>query len=347
MGGVMGLGRRTAVWVVGAVVAVGLVTGPGPVQAQEPDLQQAAAIVRPAVVRISYSVVETDLFGRQRRATSVGSGIIFDRRGYIVTNAHVVEEAPGPVTVNLLDGRTLEGAVVGVDRYTDVAVVKVTAANLPVAAWGDSSSLVSGTPVMVIGHTPLLDRPYDGRPGVVLGLDGETILISGSIHRDLIRSSIEIYPGDSGGALIDSAGQIVGMNVMRRRDDPNSQWSDFLHIPSNRVQTIANLLVVHGKIARPFFGVSASTLTPQSAARLGLRHSRGAYIESLDPVGPAGSAGMVEGDTIISIEGMAVRSRDELQLAIDRLLPGQIVSVDVIHANGVGVTLIVTVGERP
>lgn len=340
-------GRRAVQWLVGAVLAVGLAGPPSPIQAQSPDLEQAATVVRPAVVRITYVVVETDLFGRQRRSTSVGSGIIFDRRGYIVTNAHVVEGSQGPVSVELIDGRRFEGNVVGIDRYTDVAVVRISGTNLPVATWGDSSSLVPGQPVVVIGHTPLLDRPYDGRPGVVLGLDGSTILISGSIHRDLIRTSIEIYPGDSGGALVDGSGQVVGMNVMRRRDDPSAAWSDFLHIPSNRVQTIANLLVVNGKISRPFFGVTATTLTPQVAARLGLRHSRGAYIEALDRTGPAGQAGLVEGDTIVAVEGIAIRSRDDLQLAIDRLLPGQVVTVEVIHADGAAEAILLTVGERP
>lgn len=339
--------RRATQWLVGAALALGMVASPGAVEAQSPELEQAAAVVRPAVVRITYAVIETDQLGRQRRATSVGSGIIFDRRGYIATNAHVVERAPGPVTVDLIDGRRLEGVVVGMDRYTDVAVVQVAAPNLPVATWGDSSALVAGQPVVVIGHTPLLDRPYDGRAGVVLGLDGATILISGSIHRDLIRTSIAIYPGDSGGALLDAAGRVIGMNVMRRRDDPAGEWNEFLHIPSNRVQTIANLLVMNGKIARPFFGVNASTLTPQVAARLGLGHSRGAYIEALDPAGPAAQAGLVEGDTIIAVEGMSVRSRDELQLAIDRLLPGQVVTVDVIRSSGALETMIVTVGERP
>jgi serine protease Do len=137
------------------------------------------------------------------------------------------------------------------------------------------------------------------------------------------------------------------MNVMRRRDDPAGEWNEFLHIPSNRVQTIANLLVMNGKISRPFLGVNVSTLTPQVAARLGLRHSRGAYIEALDPAGPAGQAGLVEGDTIVAVEGMPVRSRDDLQLAIDRLLPGQVVTVDVIRSTGALEPITVTVGERP
>ncbi|MCS6800568.1 MAG: trypsin-like peptidase domain-containing protein [Chloroflexota bacterium] len=343
----MSWGRRFAQWLVGAALATGVLVAPLPVHAQGPELEQAAATVRPAVVRISYVVFETDPLGRVRRSTSVGSGIIFDRRGYIATNAHVVERSSGTVTVDLIDGRRLEGVVIGMDRYTDVAVVQVSAPDLPVAKWGDSSSLVPGQPVVVIGHTPLLDRPYEGRPGVVLGLDGSTIMISGSVHRELIRSSIELYPGDSGGALLDAAGNVVGMNVMRRRDDPSGTWNEFLHIPSNRVQTIANLLVLHGKIARPFLGVYVSTLTPQGASRLGLRHSRGAYIEALVPAGPAGRAGLVEGDTIIAIEGMPVRSREDLQLALDRLLPGQTVTVEVIRSNGMPEAILVTVGERP
>ncbi|GIW10595.1 MAG: serine protease [Dehalococcoidia bacterium] len=334
-------------WLVGLVASVAVLAPPGVARAQAPDLQQAAAQVRPAVVRITYSILETDLFGRERRSTSVGSGIIFDRRGYIVTNAHVVEGAPGPLTVELLDGRVLTGEVVGVDRYTDVAVLRVNAQGLPVARWGDSSLVTPGEPVVVIGYTPVLDRPYEGRPGMILGLDGETILISGSIHRDLIRSSVPIYPGDSGGALVDGTGAVIGMNVMRRREDPSAQWSEFLHIPSNRVQTIANLLLLTGKISRPFLGVSATSLTPPVAARLGLHHNRGAYLEAVDPNGPAGRAGLVAGDTIISIEGTPVRNRDDLQLAIDRLLPGQLVLVEVIHSDGSGAVLAVVVGERP
>jgi serine protease Do len=326
---------------------VAVVAAPQTSYAQSPELDTANATVRPAIVRISYTFATTDQFGRQRQSTATGPGIIFDRGGLIVTNAHVVEDAPGAVNVDMLDGRRLQGNVVGVDRYTDVAVVRVNAAGLPIARLGDSSQIVAGQPVSVIGHTPLLDRPWEGRHGVVLGLDGQTILLSGSIHRDLVRSSIAIYPGDSGGALVDATGAVIGMNVMRRRDNPNEQWSDFLHIPSNRVITIANLLAVNGKISRPFFGVSAATLTPNTAARLGLRHSRGAYIESLDPNGPSGRAGMVPGDTIVAVEGIAVRSVDELQLAIDRLLPGQVVGVDVIHEDGSTVTLVVTVGERP
>ncbi len=323
----------------------GLVLAPAGAHAQQATID-AAAIARPAVVRITYNFRSVDENGDAALYTALGSGMILDQRGYIVTNNHVVEDAQGPMRVDLPDGRRFSANLVGRDAYTDIAVIKIPAGNLPSVTFADSSAVRPGQHAIAIGYSPDIEDPTAGRHGEVVGLDGETMVYGGTIFRGLIRTNIAIYPGDSGGALIDDQGRVIGMNVLRRREVRNGPWTDFLHIPSNRVVTIANLLIANGQISRPFLGVVVVANSRSLAEDYQLPAVPGVIVMQLTPNGPAMQGGVLEGDIITSVNGEPVTSVEDLSLAIDLLVPGQEVPVTVVHRDGSRGTLQVIIGER-
>ncbi|MCS7002374.1 MAG: S1C family serine protease, partial [Dehalococcoidia bacterium] len=303
------------------------------------------AAVRQAVVRITYTFSTTDALGRSRSAQSTGSGIIYSQQGLLVTNEHVVDDAPGPVTVELLDGRVFLGTVVGKDTFSDVAVVRIPGGALPVARFADSDTLRVGQPVIALGHSPLIPRPTDGRPGRILALDGQSFFARGAQHRNLIVTDAPIFEGDSGGPLIDLSGAVIGMNVLRLRDRVTREF-EYMHIPSNRVMAVANAIVATGRVSRPFMGVSASEVTPDLAAIYGLPVARGILVTDVIPGTGAAAAGLRPGDVIIAVDGVAVATRNQLQAVIDTLTPGQTVVVTLATPLGPRQTPL-TIGERP
>jgi S1-C subfamily serine protease len=310
-----------------------------------------AGIARPAVVRISYHFITTDRRGQQVAVEESGSGMILNGNGFIVTNQHVVEDTTEVtdhlVTVELLDGRSFKADVVGADEESDVAVIKIPAGEYPTVEFADSGSVFAGEPVIAIGHTPLIDNPTLGRAGSVLGTNGQMLFPGGAQHHDLVRTNISIYPGDSGGALIDADGHVVGMNVIRLPDYQSGKYIEGMHIPANRVRSVAETLIAYGKVSRPDFGVSASiAVTPQLAQTYALASQSGVLIQQVRRNGPAFTAGVRVGDIITALDGVPLLSPEQLNATVSSWAVGQVVTVDGVHSDGTAFEVQATVGER-
>lgn len=310
-----------------------------------------AGVARPAVVKISYKFVTTDRRGQQVAVEESGSGMILNNNGFIVTNQHVVEDSEEVtdhlVTVELLDGRTFKASVIGADEESDVAVIKIPAGEYPIVQFADSGTVLAGQPVIAIGHTPFIDNPTLGRLGSVLGTNGQMLFPGGAQHHDLVRTNISIYPGDSGGALIDGDGRVVGMNVIRLPDYQSGKFIEGMHIPANRVRAVADVLIAYGKVSRPDFGVSASiSVTPALAQTYGLASNQGVLVQQVRRAGPAALAGIRVGDIIIAIDGVPMGSSEQLNDTVNTWAPGQVVTIDGVRSTGAPFQVQATIGER-
>ena len=222
---------------------------------------QAAKKVSPAVVGITTKVYNRDMFNRKVLVgEGVGSGVIFDKAGYIVTNNHVVGPAK-TVIVSLADGQSTEGTVVGRDEKTDLAVVKIKMDNLPVAEFGDSDSLQVGEPAIAIGNPLGLEFQGTVTVGVISSLN-RTIGAEGQSMK-LIQTDAAINPGNSGGALVDADGKVIGINSAKISKE-GVEGLGFA-IPINAARPILQDLIKNGKVVRPYLGLYG--LDPQMAAR--------------------------------------------------------------------------------
>ena len=226
---------------------------------------QAAKKVSPAVVGITTKVYNRDMFNRKVLVgEGVGSGVIFDKAGYIVTNNHVVGTAK-TVIVSLADGQSTEGTVVGRDEKTDLAVVKIKMDNLPVAEFGDSDSLQVGEPAIAIGNPLGLEFQGTVTVGVISSLN-RTIGAEGQSMK-LIQTDAAINPGNSGGALVDADGKVIGINSAKISKE-GVEGLGFA-IPINAARPILQDLIKNGKVVRPYLGLYG--LDQQMAARFGMK----------------------------------------------------------------------------
>ena len=226
---------------------------------------RAAKKVSPAVVGITTKVYDRDIFNRRVLVgEGVGSGIIFDKAGYIATNQHVVGNSK-TVIVSLADGQSTEGTVVGRDEKTDLAVVKINVDNLPVAEFGDSDALQVGEPAIAIGNPLGLEFQGTVTAGVIssmnrtLGAEGQSM--------KLIQTDAAINPGNSGGALVDADGKVIGINSAKISKE-GVEGLGFA-IPINAARPILDALIKNGKVVRPYLGLYG--LDQQMAARFGMK----------------------------------------------------------------------------
>jgi Do/DeqQ family serine protease len=276
-----------------------------------------------------------------RRGT--GSGFIINNNGQILTNAHVVAGATN-VTVTLKDGRTVKGKVKGIDRVTDVAIVEVAEKNLPSIQLGDSEKLKPGEWAIAIGNPLGLDNTVTA--GIISATGRSSADIGASDKRvNYIQTDAAINPGNSGGPLLNSAGQVIGMNTAILR---GAQGLGFA-IPINTAQRIAKQLIATGKVDHPFLGVQMVNLTPELKekinsdpnAKINIDTDKGALIGRVVAKSPAAKAGMRAGDVIQSVNGKAVQTSNEVQQAVDTTQIGTSVRVQV-RRNNQNVTLDVT-----
>ena len=268
-----------------------------------------------------------------------GSGVILDDKGHIVTNHHVVAGAAELVVV-LPGGEDLPARVVGVDPATDLAVVKVDQAGLRPAEFGDSDKLRVGEPVLAIGNPVDMEFQRSVTAGVVSGLNrkiqyGERTFL-------LIQTDAVINPGNSGGPLVNMGGQVIGINTLKL-DLPRVEGMGF-SIPSNTVRRVADELIRHGRVIRPWLGVGV--VSRETAAMYGIQFDRGLYVGQVSPGGPAASAGMKEGDVILSVQGRSTDTLEELRSAIEAHKVGDVVEVRV-RRDGQEIVLSVRLGEMP
>ena len=308
-------------------------------QAPSPGIPAVVAKVRPAVVNIATRQLTYDAFLKPVPAQGIGSGVIFDARGYVLTNSHVIEGAQ-QMRVTLPDGRTFPGKLVGADPVTDLAVVKIDASNLPAALLGDSSKLEVGETVIAIGNPLGLEGGPTVTVGVVSAVGRSIEDPGGAALHDLIQTDAAINPGNSGGPLVRMSGAVIGINTAIIQD---AQGIGFA-ISIDSAKPIVQELLAHGRVVRPLVGIVPVSVTPQLATAYELPVERGVLVVRLDPKGPAARAGMKPGDIIVTIAGQAVKNLSELRVEIARHKIGETVDVAV-RRQKASMTLKVTLAE--
>jgi serine protease Do len=268
---------------------------------------------------------------------SLGSGFIVNANGYIVTNNHVVDGAT-EIRVKMDDGRELAGKVVGRDPKTDLALLKVEATGLPVIPFGDSSALQVGEAVMAIGN------PFGLEQTVTTGIVSATGRVIGQgPYDDFIQTDASINPGNSGGPLINSRGQVVGINNAIFSQSGGSVGIGFA-IPINQVKPVVTQLAASGKVTRGWLGVSIQPLTPELAKGFQMSGSAGALVASVQPDSPAARAGVKAGDVVTQFDGQRIAHPGDLSRLVANTAVGRRVALNVIR-DGKPVTLDVTVAQ--
>jgi Do/DeqQ family serine protease len=267
-----------------------------------------------------------DMGPRERQFQSAGSGVIFDaKNGYIVTNAHVVDNAT-EITVTLQDGRDLTATVVGSDVPSDVAVLKVPSETLVQVALGDSTRLEVGDFVVAIGNPFGLQHTVTS--GIVSGLGRSGINPDG--YEDFIQTDASINPGNSGGALVNLRGELVGINSAILSRSGGNIGIGFA-IPVNMARSIMDQLIKFGSVKRGLLGVSIYSLTPDMAKSLNLSSTQGVLVSQVTEGSAADKAGIKPGDVITSINGQTIKSNSELRNTIGLSRVGDKLDVAIIR----------------
>src|SRR5215467_313297 len=322
--------------------------GTGPQSTVPPLTGNNEQAVREAVIaKVRPAVVEVNVTTQQGGA--IGSGVIIDGRGYIVTNNHVVDGAQS-MTVTLYDGTNLKAQLVGTDPADDLAVVKITppSKGLTVAQIGDSSKLIVGQDVMAIG-TPL-GITQTVTHGIISAL-GRSVSEGqgGATIPNAIQTDAAINPGNSGGALVDMQGNLVGIPTLTAIDPEfNTPASGVgFAIPSNRVATIVPQIISNGSVThtgRAALGVRVADVDANLAAQDNLSVDHGAYVAQVVQNGAAASAGIQAGDVIVGIDNTPVNDTQSLGEALASHNPGDVVAVH-IYRGSQQMTISVKLGE--
>ncbi|HJR60946.1 MAG TPA: trypsin-like peptidase domain-containing protein [Vicinamibacterales bacterium] len=279
----------------------------------------------------------------ERQAQSLGSGVIVSADGYVVTNNHVVEigDTRPQVSVILADKRELPAKIVGLDPQTDLAVLKVEARNLPTIAWGDSSKLKVAEWVLAIGN-PFGVFSQTVTLGIV-SATGRSVEGLGS-YEDFIQTDAAINRGNSGGALINARGELVGINTAIYSETGGYQGIG-LAVPSNLVRSTMNELIKNGIVLRgTFLGIQLQAMTPQLAERLGAPDARGVVVTRVDTRSRAYDAGLRAGDIIVTFNGAAIEGAAQFLRMLDEAEIGSTATLAVVR-DGRSVTVRVPVEQ--
>jgi serine protease Do len=263
----------------------------------EDVLVNAVDKVSKSVVNIASVRMLQDQLFRVFPVEGVGSGVIIDEKGYILTNNHVIDDAER-LKVTLADGRVLRGKVAGSDEVTDLAVLKVESDEpLPAAQLGNSDDLKAGQIVLAIGNPFGLTGGPAVTAGIVSSLNRSIQTRSGVL--ELIQTDAAINPGNSGGPLVNTKGEVVAINTANM---PYAQGIGFA-VPANTAKSILKELIESGRVARPWIGIASMKVTPRLARYYGLPSSEGALVAGVEPYSPADDAGLRKGDIIEQIDG--------------------------------------------
>ena len=309
-----------------------------------------AAKVSPAVVRIRVTGATDSGNLNVIPETGVGSGVIFDSNGWILTNGHVVEGGE-KFDVDLKDGRKLAGTVYGTDSLTDLAIVKVEATGLPTAAIGESDALRVGQLVIAIG-SPLGTYSNSVTSGIV-SAKGRSIVTDGNNQlTNLIQTDAAINPGNSGGPLLDAGGNVIGINTAIAT---NSNGIGFA-IPIDIARPLMAQAIAGEALSRPYMGIRYLSITRQLADERKLPVNVGALVGGVDQNGnptsgiepntPAEKAGIKDGDIVVSVNGKVIDEEHPLDATLSQFKPGETVKVDILR-DGQHVSIDVTLGTRP
>jgi serine protease Do len=284
-----------------------------------------------------------------QRGEGLGSGVIYRRDGYIVTNNHVIEGATG-VNVAFADGSIEDASIVGTDPNTEIAVIKVNRNDLPAATFDAGDAPVVGQLAVAIGSPSGFESTVTS--GVVSGVGREfppELTGSGTAARraltDLIQTDAAISPGNSGGALADRDGEIIGINVAYLPPAQTGAVNLGFAIPSDTAVSVADQLIEEGEVTTPYLGVLTTDLSPEDAGRFDLPVDSGALVEQVVPRSPARAAGVRRGDIITALDDARVASFGDLLGALRDHEPGDNVTLTIFR-NGDEMKLGVTLGEK-
>ena len=308
-------------------------------------ITKAVELIQPAVV--SVNVTKTKYVRRRLshffgfydnipyNIESIGSGVIFNKNGYIITNAHVVEGAT-EIKIILTDGRQLEGKLIGIDNVHDIAVVKILGNELPWAKLGDSSELIIGEWAIAVGN------PYgflikDSKPSVSVG-------VISAVNRDfaenrdkkiygrMIQTDAAINQGNSGGPLVNIYGEVIGINTFIFSESGGSIGIGF-SIPINRVKKSAEELIKYGKIRKIWLDFEVQELNPMLVSYLNLKDQDGILVTKVDAKSPVGKAGLKKGDIIKKINNNIITNFEDAQLAVSDIGVGEKIKFHILRDN--------------
>ncbi len=325
-------------------------------------IAEVAEASRPAVVNISTTstvTVEQNPFGdmfndpffrrffgdqfdhgqkRKYKSSALGSGVIVTGTGYILTNNHVVKDAD-EIKVILYDKREFKGKVVGTDPRTDLAVIKIDATNLPTLRLGQSGKLKTGDMVLAIGNPFGLNQTIT--MGIVSAVGRSNIGLADL--EDFIQTDAAINPGNSGGALVNTSGELVGINTAIFSTSGGYMGIGFA-VPSDMARSVMDSIIKSGKVVRGWLGVSIQDLTPDLAASLGIKEAAGALVSGVEKGSPADKAGLKRGDVITGISDKQVADSTNLRNMISATAPGAKIELTLLR-EGKKQALSVTLGE--
>jgi serine protease Do len=277
-----------------------------------------------------YFFGDDEQFGtRDRRSMSLGSGVIISADGYIVTNNHVVGEHVREITIALPDKREIKGNVIGTDPTTDIALLKIPATALPVIVWGDSSQLKVGEWVLAIGS------PFQLSQTVTAGIVSATgrANMGFADYEDFIQTDAAINPGNSGGALINSRGELVGINTGIYSESGGYQGIGFA-VPSKLARRVVDDLMKYGEVRRGSIGpLGIEKLTPQLAEEAGVSAAKGVIISRMTRVSEAYEAGLRPGDVVLSVNGQPIDDPSQFLRLVADSKPGTTAVVKVLRVN--------------
>ncbi len=300
-----------------------------------------------AVEKVSKSVVNIasvrmlhDHMFRIFPVEGVGSGVVIDEKGFILTNNHVIDDAER-LNVTLPDGKVLRGKVVGTDETTDLAVLKVESEqSLPATHLGDSDNLKRGQIAIAIGNPFGLPGGPTVTTGIVSSLNRSIQTKSGVL--ELIQTDAAINPGNSGGPLVNTKGEVIAVNTANM---PYAQGIGFA-VPINTAKSILKELIEKGKVTRPWIGVASIKVTPQLARYYRLPVTDGALVARVEPYGPADDAGLRKGDIIEEIDGNMIKDPSQIATYVRKKHVNDQLTVT-INRYGRQFQLPVPVDERP
>ena len=311
-----------------------------------PDERSAVEVVEavaPAVVTVVNEVTVSSADGIYPEEAGSGTGFIISEDGYIVTNQHVVEGGDR-FTVILADGESRPARLIGADRISDLAVVKIEGRIPGIAPFGDSDLLKPGQSVLAIGSA-LGEFTNTVTMGIVSATARD--FPNSATYTNLVQHDAAINPGNSGGPLISLRGEVVGVNTLGIPVSASGPVQGiFFAIPSNDAQRIATILIAEGEVVYPFFGIVYETLTPQLVGRYSLPVDNGALIVEVSPGGPAEYAGLQAGDIVTAIAGEPITRANLFSELLFRHAPGDTIEITYVR-NSRERIVEVTLAQRP
>ena len=264
----------------------------------------------------------------EQRRSGLGSGVIISTDGYILTNYHVVDGAE-QIKVDLNDNRTLDAKVVGSDQPSDLAVLKIDATNLPVLALGDSDKVRVGDVVLAIGNPLGIGQTVT--MGIISAKGRQTGMSAGSFE-DFLQTDAPINQGNSGGALVSTNSELIGINSQILSPSGGSIGIGFA-IPSNMARTITDTLVKTGKVRRGLLGVTVVKLNSEPARELGIKETKGVGVAQVLPGGPAERAGLKKGDVITGFNGVEINDPNVFRNLVASTAPGSAVTLNIFRGG--------------